>query len=228
MKNCPRCRQWTALKGPQYRFRECKALTTFWETAPHDLQSLLAATPWSPSPSRSTTAAELPSGFSQIGSESGWRAAETSVQKPSSPSAGHAQDRRRPEAGEQDQGDPFFHRQGVDSTSSRLSCRAAGTRVLKEAKEAKIRSCCRTRHRSVGQGALSHRRTSDSVHERRRRGDGWRKPWRQGMQCRRAAGPVGASVATNRKKGFDSVVAKNANLSGAQPDRRLHRAKGRK
>ena len=55
--------------------------------------------------------------------------------------------------------------------------------------------------------------TSDSVHEGAVAGE-WLAKAVAGKACNvvELQGTVGASVATNRKKGFDSVVAKNANL----------------
>ena len=85
-------------------------------------------------------AAGMTVGFSQIGSESGWRAAETSVTKAEARKARHRPEiRRRPaEAGKPDQGDPLLHRARGRRDPRRARRRHRLGQRLKEAKEAEI------------------------------------------------------------------------------------------
>jgi simple sugar transport system substrate-binding protein len=86
--------------------------------------------------------------------------------------------------------------------------------VLKEAKEAKIPVVLLDRDIDPsGKELYLTAVTSDSVHEGEVAGD-WLAKTVGDKSCNvvELQGTVGASVATNRKKGFDSVVAKHANL----------------
>jgi len=86
--------------------------------------------------------------------------------------------------------------------------------VLKEAKEAKIPVVLFDRDIDPsGKELYLTAVTSDSVHEGAVAGE-WLAKAAGGKACNvvELQGTVGASVATNRKKGFDSAVAKNTNL----------------
>ncbi|MDU6673090.1 MAG: ABC transporter substrate-binding protein, partial [Bradyrhizobium sp.] len=86
--------------------------------------------------------------------------------------------------------------------------------VLKEAKEAKIPVVLLDRDIDPsGKDLYLTAVTSDSVHEGEVAGE-WLAKTVGGKACNvvELQGTVGASVATNRKKGFDAVIAKNANL----------------
>ena len=99
-------------------------------------------------------------------------------------------------------------------SSSRLSSSSGWDAVLKEAKEAKIPVVLLDRDIDPsGKELYLTAVTSDSVHEGAVAGE-WLAKTVGDKACNvvELQGTVGASVATNRKKGFDSVVAKNANL----------------
>ena len=114
-------------------------------------------------------------------------------------------------------------------SSSRLWCRRGWDAVLKEAKEAKIPVVLLDRDIDPsGKDLYLTAVTSDSVHEGEVAGD-WLAKTVGGKACNvvELQGTVGASVATNRKKGFDTAIAKHAeHQGGAQPDRRLHPRQG--
>ena len=162
------------------------------------------------------TAAELTVGFSQIGSESGWRAAETSVSKSEASKRkvtlkiADAQQKQE----NQIKAIRSFIAQGVDAIFLAPVVASGWDAVLKEAKEAKIPVVLLDRDIDPsGKELYLTAVTSDSVHEGEVAGD-WLAKTIGDKSCNvvELQGTVGASVATNRKKGFDSVVAKNANL----------------
>ena len=171
---------------------------------------------WSPLPSRfPSAAAELTVGFSQIGSESGWRAARTSVSKSEATKRkvnlkiADAQQKQE----NQIKAIRSFIAQGVDAiflapvVVERLGCGAEGGQGSQDPGGA-----ARSRHRSVGQGrSISPPSPRTACTKARSPANGWRRP-SAARPCNvvELQGTVGASVATNRKKGFDSVVAKNA------------------
>jgi ABC-type sugar transport system substrate-binding protein len=162
------------------------------------------------------TAAELTVGFSQIGSESGWRAAETSVSKTEATKRkvtlkiADAQQKQE----NQIKAIRSFIAQGVDAIFLAPVVSSGWDAVLKEAKEAKIPVVLLDRDIDPsGKELYLTAVTSDSVHEGAVAGE-WLAKTVAGKACNvvELQGTVGASVATNRKKGFDSAVAKNANL----------------
>ena len=156
------------------------------------------------------TAAELTVGFSQIGSESGWRAAETSVSKTEAAKRkvtlkfADAQQKQE----NQIKAIRGFIAQGVDAI---LVAPVVVDRLGRGAERGQgsqdSRRAAGPRHRSAGQGSLSDPVASDSVHEgaRCRRMAG-RRPWAtrhaRSSSCR---APSASSAAINRKKGFDSA-----------------------
>ena len=162
------------------------------------------------------TAAQLTIGFSQIGSESGWRAAETSVSKQEATKRkvnlkiADAQQKQE----NQIKAIRSFIAQGVDAIFLAPVVATGWDAVLKEAKEAKIPVVLLDRDIDPsGKELYLTAVTSDSVHEGAVAGE-WLAKTVGKKQCNivELQGTVGASVATNRKKGFDSVVAKNSNL----------------
>ena len=175
------------------------------------------------------TAAELTVGFSQIGSESGWRAAETSVSKTEADKRGHAQDRRRPaEAGKPDQGDPLLHRQGVNAIFLAPVVSTGWDEVLKEAKEAKIPVVLLDRDVDPsGKELYLTAVTSDSVHEGALPANGWRRPWpaRHAMSSSCRARSARASRPTARRASKARRQERQPQ-DGPQPDRRLHPRQG--
>jgi galactofuranose transport system substrate-binding protein len=166
--------------------------------------------------SQPASAAQLTIGFSQIGSESGWRAAETSVSKQE---AAKRQVNLKIADAQQKQENQIkairsFIAQGVDAIFLAPVVSSGWDAVLKEAKEAKIPVVLLDRDIDPsGKELYLTAVTSDSVHEGEVAGD-WLAKTIGDKSCNvvELQGTVGASVATNRKKGFDSVVAKHANL----------------
>jgi simple sugar transport system substrate-binding protein len=162
------------------------------------------------------SAAQLTVGFSQIGSESGWRAAETSVTKQQ---AAQRKVNLKIADAQQKQENQIkairsFIAQNVDAIFLAPVVASGWDAVLKEAKEAKIPVVLLDRDIDpAGKDLYLTAVTSDSVHEGVVAGE-WLAKTVGNKPCNvvELQGTVGASVATNRKKGFDSVVAKHANL----------------
>ncbi len=164
----------------------------------------------------SAQAAELTIGFSQIGSESGWRAAETSVSKSEAKKRNinfkiaDAQQKQE----NQIKAIRSFIAQGVDAIFLAPVVATGWDSVLKEAKEAKIPVVLLDRDIDpAGKELYLTAVTSDSVHEGEVAGD-WLAKTVAGKPCNvvELQGTVGASVATNRKKGFDTAIAKSPNI----------------
>jgi galactofuranose transport system substrate-binding protein len=164
----------------------------------------------------SAFAAGLTVGFSQIGSESGWRAAETSVSK------SEAQKRNvtlKIADAQQKQENQIkairsFVAQGVDAIFLAPVVATGWDAVLGEAKDAKIPVILLDRDIETANKSLYLTAvTSDSVHEGTVAGE-WLARQVGDKPCNvvELQGTVGASVATNRKKGFDDAIAKHANI----------------
>jgi galactofuranose transport system substrate-binding protein len=161
-------------------------------------------------------AASLTVGFSQIGSESGWRAAETSVSK------SEAQKRNitlKIADAQQKQENQIkairsFVAQGVDAIFLAPVVATGWDAVLNEAKDAKIPVILLDRDIDTANKSLYLTAvTSDSVHEGAVAGE-WLAKNVGDKPCNvvELQGTVGASVATNRKKGFDDAIAKHPNI----------------
>jgi ABC-type sugar transport system substrate-binding protein len=161
-------------------------------------------------------AASLTVGFSQIGSESGWRAAETSVSK------SEAQKRNitlKIADAQQKQENQIkairsFVAQGVDAIFLAPVVATGWDAVLNEAKDAKIPVILLDRDIDTANKSLYLTAvTSDSVHEGAVAGE-WLAKNVGAKPCNvvELQGTVGASVATNRKKGFDDAIAKHSNI----------------
>ncbi|HVJ00923.1 MAG TPA: galactofuranose ABC transporter, galactofuranose-binding protein YtfQ [Sphingomonas sp.] len=151
-------------------------------------------------------------GFSQIGSESGWRAAETKMAKQAADQRGidlrisDAQQRQE----NQIKAIRAFIAQGVDAVFLAPVVATGWDAVLKEAKAAKIPVVLLDRNIETSDPSLYLTAVaSDSVEEGRVAGK-WLTDTLAGKQCRvvEIEGTVGASVATNRKKGFAEALAK--------------------
>jgi galactofuranose transport system substrate-binding protein len=175
--------------------------------------ALIALTPLM---ATSAFAAGLTVGFSQIGSESGWRAAETSVSK------SEAQKRNitlKIADAQQKQENQIkairsFVAQGVDAIFLAPVVATGWDAVLGEAKDAKIPVILLDRDVETADKSLYLTAvTSDSVHEGAVAGE-WLAKQVGDKPCNvvELQGTVGASVATNRKKGFDDAIAKHANI----------------
>jgi galactofuranose transport system substrate-binding protein len=169
-----------------------------------------------PAMATSAFAASLTVGFSQIGSESGWRAAETSVSK------SEAQKRNvtlKIADAQQKQENQIkairsFVAQGVDAIFLAPVVATGWDAVLGEAKDAKIPVILLDRDIDTADKSLYLTAvTSDSVHEGAVAGE-WLAKNVGDKPCNvvELQGTVGASVATNRKKGFDDAIAKHANI----------------
>lgn len=161
-------------------------------------------------------AADLTVGFSQIGSESGWRAAETTVTKEEAKKRGvtlkFADAQQKQE--NQIRAIRAFIAQGVDAIFLAPVVATGWTQVLGEARDAKIPVFLLDRDIDPsGKALYMSAVTSDSVHEGTVAGD-WLAKTVGTKPCRvvEIEGTVGASVATNRKKGFDDVVAAHSNM----------------
>jgi len=161
-------------------------------------------------------AAQLTVGFSQIGSESGWRAAETTVSK--SEASKRTVNLKIADAQQKQENQikaiRSFVAQGVDAIFLAPVVSTGWENVLKEAKEAKIPVILLDRDIDPsGKDLYLTAVTSDSVHEGEVAGD-WLATTVGDKQCNvvELQGTVGASVATNRKKGFDTAIAKHANI----------------
>jgi galactofuranose transport system substrate-binding protein len=161
-------------------------------------------------------AAELTVGFSQIGSESGWRAAETSVSKAEAKKRNvnlkiaDAQQKQE----NQIRAIRSFVAQGVDAIFLAPVVATGWDSVLKEAKEAKIPVILLDRDIDPsGKELYLTAVTSDSVHEGEVAGQ-WLVKTVGSKPCNvvELQGTVGASVATNRKKGFDAGIASASNI----------------
>jgi galactofuranose transport system substrate-binding protein len=162
------------------------------------------------------TAAQLTVGFSQIGSESGWRAAETTVSKSEATKRGvnlkiaDAQQKQE----NQIKAIRSFIAQNVDAIFLAPVVSSGWDAVLKEASQAKIPVILLDRDIDPsGKDLYLTAVTSDSVHEGEVAGD-WLAKTVGNKQCNvvELQGTVGASVATNRKKGFDTAIAKHPNI----------------
>jgi simple sugar transport system substrate-binding protein len=164
----------------------------------------------------SVLAAGLTVGFSQIGSESGWRAAETSVSKTEAQKRNitlkiaDAQQKQE----NQIKAIRSFVAQGVDAIFLAPVVATGWDAVLNEAKDAKIPVILLDRDIETANKSLYLTAvTSDSVHEGAVAGE-WLAKQVGDKPCNvvELQGTVGASVATNRKKGFDDAIAKHANI----------------
>ncbi|EWY40823.1 sugar ABC transporter substrate-binding protein [Skermanella stibiiresistens SB22] len=161
-------------------------------------------------------AADLTIGFSQIGSESGWRAAETSVSKAEAKKRditfkiADAQQKQE----NQIKAIRSFIAQGVDAIFLAPVVATGWDQVLKEAKESKIPVVLLDRDIDAsGKDLYLTAVTSDSVHEGAVAGE-WLAKTVGDKPCAvvELQGTVGASVATNRKKGFDTAIASHSNI----------------
>nr|WP_272939146.1 galactofuranose ABC transporter, galactofuranose-binding protein YtfQ [Aeromonas caviae] len=150
-------------------------------------------------------------GFSQIGSESGWRAAETSVAKSEAQKRGiilkiaDAQQKQE----NQIKAIRSFIAQGVDAIFIAPVVQTGWEPVLQEAKEAEIPVFLLDRNITVkDDGLFMTGVAADSVHEGEVAAQ-WLIKQQDGKPCNvvELQGTVGASVALDRKKGFLDTVS---------------------
>ncbi|RRO12571.1 galactofuranose ABC transporter, galactofuranose-binding protein YtfQ [Pectobacterium aquaticum] len=155
-------------------------------------------------------------GFSQIGSESGWRSAETKVSKQEAEKRGitlkiaDAQQKQE----NQIKAVRSFIAQGVDAIFIAPVVATGWAPVLQEAKEAKIPVFLLDRTIEVSDPSLyTAAIASDSVYEGKVAGE-WLVKEAAGKPCNvvELQGTVGASVAINRKKGFAEGIASDPQI----------------
>ena len=172
---------------------------------------LLLVTAVSAAMSSMVMAAPLTVGFSQVGSESGWRAAETNVAKQEAEKRGitlkiaDAQQKQE----NQIKAIRSFIAQGVDAIFIAPVVQTGWDPVLQEAKEAEIPVFLLDRNITVKDDALFMTGVAaDSVHEGAVAAQ-WLIKQQDGKACNvvELQGTVGASVALDRKKGFLDTVA---------------------
>ncbi|QBH97380.1 ABC transporter substrate-binding protein [Limnobaculum zhutongyuii] len=161
-------------------------------------------------------AQSLTVGFSQIGSESGWRAAETSVAKEQAKQRGitlkiaDAQQKQE----NQIKAVRSFIAQGVDAIFIAPVVQTGWEPVLEEAKDAKIPVFLLDRNITAKDKSLYMSVvTADNVYEGKVAGD-WLVKEMAGKTCNvvELQGTVGASVALDRKKGFADAIASTPSI----------------
>ena len=172
---------------------------------------LLLVTAVSAAMSSMAMAAPLTVGFSQVGSESGWRAAETNVAKSEAEKRGIT---LKIADGQQKQENQIkavrsFIAQGVDAIFIAPVVQTGWEPVLQEAKEAEIPVFLLDRNITVkDDGLFMTGVAADSVHEGEVAAQ-WLIKQQDGKPCNvvELQGTVGASVALDRKKGFLDTVS---------------------
>ncbi len=162
------------------------------------------------------TAADLVVGFSQIGSESGWRAAETTVTQAQAKERGvdlkFADAQQKQE--NQIKAVRGFIAQGVDAILIAPVVATGWDGVLKEAQEAEIPVILLDRQIDAPDSLYLTAVTSDQVHEGKVAGD-WLVGAVGDAQCKvvELQGTTGSSPAINRKKGFEEAIAGHSNIT---------------
>lgn len=154
-------------------------------------------------------------GFSQIGSESGWRAAETSVTRQQAEEWGvnlqfsDAQQRQE----NQIRAIRSFVAQGVDAILLAPVVATGWEEVLSEAKDADIPVVLLDRGIEAPEDLYLTSVASDQVLEGRVAGD-WLVETVGDEECRvvELQGTVGSSPAINRKQGFEEAIADHDNI----------------
>ena len=155
-------------------------------------------------------------GFSQIGSESGWRAAETSVTKQQAEALGI--DLKFADAQQKQENQikalRGFIAQGVDAILVAPVVATGWEDVLTEAKEAEIPVILLDRGVDAPEDLYLTSVASDQVKEGRVAGE-WLVGAVGDADCKivELQGTVGSTPAINRKKGFEEAIAGHANLS---------------
>ncbi len=166
--------------------------------------------------SNAAFADKLVVGFSQIGSESGWRAAETSVTKQQAETRGidlkFADAQQKQE--NQIKAIRGFIAQGVNAILVAPVVATGWDEVLTEAKEAKIPVILLDRGVDAPEDLYLTSVASDQVKEGRVAGE-WLAKTVGDKECKvvELQGTVGSTPAINRKKGFEEAIAAHANIS---------------
>jgi len=160
-------------------------------------------------------AADLTIGFSQIGSESGWRAAETTVTKQEAEARGidlkFADAQQKQE--NQIKAIRSFIAQGVDAILLAPVVATGWDEVLEEAQDAEIPVVLLDRTVDASDDLYLTAVTSDLVHEGSVAGQ-WLVDAMDGTDCRivELQGTTGSSPAIDRKSGFEQAIADHDNL----------------
>jgi simple sugar transport system substrate-binding protein len=173
------------------------------------LASAVALTPMT------AMAADLTIGFSQIGSESGWRAAETTVTKQEAEKRGinlkFADAQQKQE--NQIKALRSFIAQGVDAILIAPVVATGWEEVLEEAQDANIPVVLLDRTVDAPKELYLTAVTSDLVHEGSVAGQ-WLVDTMAGADCRvvELQGTTGSSPAIDRKAGFEKALAGHGNI----------------
>ncbi len=154
-------------------------------------------------------------GFSQIGSESGWRAAETTVTKQQAEKRGITLKFADAQQKQENQIKAIrgFIAQGVDAILVAPVVATGWDEVLEEAKDAEIPVLLLDRTVDADKDLYMTAVTSDLVHEGEVAGK-WLKKEVDGKDCNivELQGTTGSSPAIDRKKGFEQGIAGADNL----------------
>src|SRR5215217_2203807 len=154
-------------------------------------------------------------GFSQIGSESGWRAAETSVTKQQAEERGVQLQFADAQQKQENQIKAIrgFIAQGVDAILVAPVVATGWDEVLTEAKDAEIPVILLDRTVDSSKDLYLTAVTSDLVHEGNVAGK-WLVDTTAGKPCNvvELQGTTGSSPAIDRKKGFEEALAGHDNL----------------
>jgi simple sugar transport system substrate-binding protein len=178
-------------------------------------KALLSATAIAVTLLSATAASALTVGFSQIGSESGWRAAETTVTKAEAKKRGvdlkFADAQQKQE--NQIKAIRSFIAQGVDAIFVAPVVSTGWDDVLGEAKDAKIPVILLDRTVDSDKSLYLTAVTSDLVHEGNVAGK-WLVDAVGTKACNvvQLEGTTGSSPAADRKKGFEQAIADHPNL----------------
>lgn len=164
-------------------------------------------------------AADMTVGFSQIGSESGWRAAETTVTQNQAKDRGidlkFADAQQKQE--NQIKAVRGFIAQGVDAVLIAPVVATGWEDVLAEAKDAEIPVVLLDRQIDAPEDLYLTAVTSDQVHEGKVAGE-WLVKDVGDKPCKvvELQGTTGSSPAINRKKGFEEAIAGHPNITIAR------------
>lgn len=186
-----------------------------WEDIMKLKTALISATILAACMFTSASAKQLVVGFSQIGSESGWRAAETTLTKQEATKRGidlkFADAQQKQE--NQIKAIRSFIAQGVDAILLAPVVETGWDAVLKEAKEAKIPVILLDRTINAPKDLYLTAVTSDQIHEGKVAGD-WLVKTVGDKKCNivELQGTTGSSPAIARKKGFEEAIKGHANF----------------
>lgn len=178
-----------------------------------NIKSALLATAFALAPLAAT--ADVTIGFSQIGSESGWRAAETTVTKQQAEARGINLKFADAQQKQENQISALrsFVAQGVDAILIAPVVATGWDEILEEAKDAGIPVILLDRTVDAPDDLYLTAVTSDLVHEGEVAGQ-WLVDDQAGADCRivELQGTTGSSPAIDRKNGFEKAIAGHDNL----------------